>query len=388
LNALLWLPVELAMVSGFVLLLVGWFPPAAGICGGVCGGSLTVMQWLVDAARQLPHSCVWVPGPADWWLAGFYAAFAVALLVPRYCPPRRWCVALLGGWTAVGFVVGGYDRRRDDVDCRVLSVQHGCAVIVQLPSGQTLLYDAGQLGSHAAACRSISAALWSDGITHLDAVVLSHADVDHYNALPELLERFSVGAIYMSPAMLRARGAAMAALVNAIENRHVPIRIVRAGDRFDGGRGCSIRVLHPPAGIIFNKDNSNSVVLSIEHAGHRFLLPGDLEYQGMELLLTADPVPHEVVLSPHHGSKRSRPQLLVEWAKARWAIVSGGRVRQSEELEATYAPFGCGVWHTNVSGAVRVRLGPKGVRVSGFRSPSQSGYYGWAGLWSGEETTP
>ena len=54
-----------------------------------------------------------------------------------------------------------------------------------------MLYDAGRFGSPVMGTHSIAGFLWSRGITHLDAVILSHADVDHYNALPGLIERFS-----------------------------------------------------------------------------------------------------------------------------------------------------------------------------------------------------
>ena len=78
---------------------------------------------------------------------------------------------------------------------------HGCAVLLEFPSGQTMLYDAGQSGAPSAGVRTISEFLWHRGITRLDAVVLSHPDIDHYNALPGLLEKFSVGEVCVSPVM-------------------------------------------------------------------------------------------------------------------------------------------------------------------------------------------
>ncbi len=72
-----------------------------------------------------------------------------------------------------------------------------------------MLYDAGELAAPAAATRTIAGFLWSRGITHLDAVVLSHADVDHYNGLPGVLERFSVGAIYVTPQMFEKHNPAI-----------------------------------------------------------------------------------------------------------------------------------------------------------------------------------
>ena len=80
---------------------------------------------------------------------------------------------------------------------------HGEAIVLELPGGRTVLYDAGRMAAPTACCRSVSGYLWSRGLTHIDAVVLSHADTDHYNAVPELLERFSVGTVYVSPGDVR-----------------------------------------------------------------------------------------------------------------------------------------------------------------------------------------
>ena len=52
------------------------------------------------AAETYGHA--WVPGPAEWWLIGFYAALGVFAAFPRIRPPLRWRLALLGaldgGW--------------------------------------------------------------------------------------------------------------------------------------------------------------------------------------------------------------------------------------------------------------------------------------------------
>ncbi len=92
---------------------------------------------------------------------------------------------------------------------------------MELPDGHTVLYDAGRMGAPTSCCRIISGYLWSRGLTHIDAVVLSHADSDHYNALPELLERFSVGTVYVSPVMFDQPNASIRFLRDAIERAKV-----------------------------------------------------------------------------------------------------------------------------------------------------------------------
>ena len=171
-------------------------------------------------------------------------------------------------------------HRQGRLDCTFVAVGHGTCVVLELPDGQTMLYDAGQLGSPSAGARSISSFLWSRGITHLDAVVISHADIDHYNALPELLRRFSVGVVYVSPVMFKDESLATQTLQSAIHDAGVPLREIRSGDRLRVGGGCLIDVLHPPHRGVLGSDNANSIVLAIEFDGHRLLLPGDLESPG------------------------------------------------------------------------------------------------------------
>jgi competence protein ComEC len=54
-------------------------------------------------------------------------------------------------------------------------------------------------------------------------------------------------------------------------------------------------------------DNANCVVLSVEYAGRRILLTGDLEPPGMELVMNEPRQHYDVLLAPHHGSGSSRP---------------------------------------------------------------------------------
>ena len=202
LNTLAWLPMACGLIGGAVLLLVGSIaPPLAHLCGGFCNLNFRFLEWCVTAARHVPGSHFWVPGPADWWLLGFYGGLGLLAAFPRLRPPRRWCAALLALWITVGFGVSMWPRDHDRLDCTLLSMGHGCAVLLELPSGQTMLYDAGQSGAPSAGVRTISEFLWHRGFTHLDAVVLSHPDMDHFNALPGLLEKFSVGEVCVSPVM-------------------------------------------------------------------------------------------------------------------------------------------------------------------------------------------
>ncbi|MCE9554790.1 MAG: ComEC/Rec2 family competence protein [Planctomycetes bacterium] len=379
LTPLLMLPMAGALLCGLGILLFGWLlPPVAKALGGFCDICLTMMNRSVDVGHALPGSHFWVAGPPLWWLLGFYAALGSAICWPRYVPPRRWCVGLLGGWIALGFGIGWWSARGDD-ELRVtfLSVGHGAAVVMELPDGRTLLYDAGRMGSPYPAARAVGSYLWSRGRTHIDAIVISHADADHYNAIPRLLTQFSVGAIYMSPQMLAEESPGVVALRQAIATSGVPMRTIYSGQRLEAGAGRSgtvqIDVLHPPRrGLLTpepeRSDNAHSIVLAVEYAGRRLLLPGDLEGPGITDLIAEEPWDTDILLAPHHGSPRSDPPGFSSWCRPEWIVLSGGHeeASEAESIRAAYRRTGRQLFNTASEGAVQTTIIGGDIQVATF----------------------
>lgn len=367
LTPLLAIPVSTALVSGFLLLVIGWaVPPLAGMLGTICDLSLWTLDSGVAYSGSIAYGHLWAPGPPAWWLSGFYAALAAWSILPRFCPPRRWCLGCLAGWSSLGFIVplasNGHSPR---LDCTFLSVGHGCSVLLELPGGERILYDAGRLGSPRAGARSVAGYLWRRGITRLDAIVLSHADVDHYNAVPELLEKFRVGVIYVTPAMLLDEGEAMRTLLAAIRAARVPLRETWSGDRLRVRGGCLLEVWHPTRGGVLGGDNANSLVLDVEYLGRRILLTGDLESPGLDDLLAESPCHCDVILTPHHGSARSNPPGFAAWSTPQLAIVSGSFNDRRPEVDRAYRDRGARVLNTADKGAITVTIdgGSLGVRT-------------------------
>ena len=365
-NTAVWLPMAGALVSGLALLLCSMVPgPLASGCAAACNSLLAIVEWLVRFGERVPYGHAWVPGPAEWWLIGFYAALAVFTALPRLRPPLRWRLALLGTWTAAGIVVPWCFADRHGLRCTFLSVGHGEAVVLELPDGHTVLYDAGRMSAPNTCCRTVAGYLWSRGLTHVDAVVLSHADSDHYNALPGLLERFSVGTVYVSPVMFDESNASLEFLRAAIDRAGVPIRVIACGDRLPGGPGCRLEVLHPPPQGLPSSSNANSIVLSVEYGERRVLLPADLESPGLDDVLAERPSHCNVLLVPHHGSRTSLPAELSAWSTPSWSVLSADHRYDTGLVEAIYARHGR-VLHTADTGAVTARMDEQGLRVETF----------------------
>jgi competence protein ComEC len=367
-NPLLWFPVAVALFSGFgVLVTAVVCPPLAEPLGWVCEESLTVLQETVHAAAQVPWGHTWVCGPPWWWVLVFYVLTAIAWILPRK-GWRTWSLASWIGWLVLACVLTApfYRVCRQHSEPRLtltfVAVGHGTSVLLQLPDGKAMLYDAGRLGTARSASRPISAVLWSRKVRHLDALVLSHADADHFNAVPALLQRFSVGVVYVSPLMFRNPSPAVATLRREIERAGVPIRFVAESSRLHAGPRVSIDVLHPPPEGCGAGDNADSIVLLVRFAGQRVLLPGDLESPGLDELLAELPIECDVLMAPHHGSRHSCPEQVLRWSAARHVVISGGPGADLDQVIEAFSHFGPRVLHTQRDGAVILELDGSSVR--------------------------
>jgi competence protein ComEC len=377
-SPVLWLVVFAAMWSGFLLLVLGWLVPVVGVVSGaVCASSLNMLEDLVKRAEQLPGGYFFSPGPAWWWVLVFYLAVLALMVRGGNWLPVRWQVAMLSAWIAVGIVpalVRNYQR--DALECSFVSVGHGACVLLEAPNGETLLYDAGSLGSPEFATQTISSFLWHRGISRLDGIVVSHADIDHYNAVPGLLERFHVGTVYVSPMMFDGfddgNAGGPQVLLEAIRGAGVPVREIWAGDRLRlGDSDVTIQISHPPKRGVVGSDNANSIMLAIEHSGHRVLLPGDLETPGIEEVMAELPYDCEVLLAPHHGSRRSDPPGFAAWSTPNWVVISGGGGDDTAPVVETYTRAGANVLQTAKLGLVHFTLGDGPLEMTSWNPPLQ-----------------
>ncbi len=323
-NTAVWLPMAGALVSGLALLLCSMIPgPLAAVCATFCNWQLAAVEWLVRFGGRVPYGHGWVPGPAEWWLIGLYAGLGVFAAFPRASAAAPLAAGVAGGLDG-GRLHHPLVDHRSHTDCAARFSVSATArsIVLELPDGRTVLYDAGRMAGPTACCRIVSGYLWSRGLTHIDAVVLSHADTDHYNALPELLERFSVGTVYVSPVMFDEQ--------NAVDP--IPARGDRAGEGADP-RDCLWRPAcraARAAGWRFSirrrtacrrRRTPTASCLSVEYGGRRVLLPADLQSPGLDEVMAEHPLHCDMLLVPHHGSRTSMPEQLAAWSTPAWSVI-------------------------------------------------------------------
>jgi competence protein ComEC len=104
--------------------------------------------------------------------------------------------------------------------------------------------------------------------------------------------------------------------------------VAHAGDRLDLGEGLVLEVLHPPPERMSATAadwNNNSLVLRLVWDRVAFLLTGDLEAAGEQLLVdSGQTLTADVLKVAHHGSGGSSTPAFLEAVGPAYAVVSVG----------------------------------------------------------------
>ncbi len=289
----------------------------------------TAFEWLPGVLRFSPRdAAVFLPGLLIVLLS-VWARLAVGWAP---CRLRRTSIRLAAIVVLLSTVAGCVPdwlgrAGRPCAEVTVLNVGHGLCVVGRL-GRTTLMYDAGSMGDPAKVERAVETALPALGVREIDMLLVSHADADHLNAIPLLLERVRVKGVFLTASCKAARQRTATAVLEVLRLRRVPIHLISRGDSFRFGPHLRLQLLHPPQGREYATQNEASLVVRIDAFGSSLLLTGDVERWGLDdFLHEVNPEPVDVLVAPHHGSRaantvelyeRLQPRVVIASATGRW----------------------------------------------------------------------
>ncbi|VTR99776.1 ComEC/Rec2 family competence protein [Tuwongella immobilis] len=372
---ILVLTTSISLIAGFLLLLSGGLiGPLNWLLSGVIWAGLRISDWIVGLGMRFPGGSWYVPSPPTLLVACSLVVVAVFLLWPatvrlRQLARRRILPVSITAATMLTLMAlhrTTLSVDRDELRLTALSIGHGSATVLESSDGRVFLFDIGALRGPELTRYTVAPFLWQRGIARIDGVILSHADLDHFNGLLALLDRFSVGQIYLSPTFRQKQTPGVQRVLAELTNRGATLQWLASDEQIDWG-GVQLLVRHPPAEGVPGDANANSLVLEVRHQKHRMLLTGDIHGVGLSRLLATPIAPVDVLMAPHHGSHTSNTAELLRWARPRFVISSQGSPRGNRIPGEVYLQAGIPYWRTDEHGAIEVRSMRNGLSVESFR---------------------
>ncbi|MDG2303936.1 MAG: DNA internalization-related competence protein ComEC/Rec2 [Candidatus Binatia bacterium] len=325
-----------ALGLGLVSALCGPWAPWVGRVGFVWAGQLIDLSIAIaDWFGTWPHAAVplELPGVATV-LLGLAAIATMALR------SRRW---RRRAWLACGIVAAALWLRAPTGQMRLaaLDVGQGDALLLEAPGGDLWVVDAGGLGGDFDTGASVVVpAVAARRGGSLRAVVLSHADRDHYGGLAAVIEALRPGEFLWNDRPSESRS--FQALLEAARRGGAAQVAASAGKRFWDSRGeVELTVVHPPEASASFGRNDASLVLSARYGATRILFAGDIEARAERSLVRGGADLAATVLKvPHHASRTSSTAAFVRAVRPGLAIASLGTFNRfgfpAPEVSARY----------------------------------------------------
>jgi competence protein ComEC len=294
---------------------------------------------------RLPGQTVLPPLSVAWTACATGVAL-VAIARARRRDPAVWagvCVVL--GWLAAEAGLGS--RLPSGVAARVDALRVGDGSCLLVRAGRdAVLWDAGSLRP-AMGVREIPAALRALGAPRVRTAIVTHANIDHYGALPDAaaaigLERVLVSSPALASMRASAPGSGGEVFLSAMDRLGVEVAPLAEGDAVPLG-AHALEILWPPAdpppAIRARNDRSLVARLRVGTDGgvRTALLTGDIQRGAMLMLLdrsAGDPsrsLDADILEMPHHGSHHAVAERFVAEVSPLAVLQSTGPSRLGDE---------------------------------------------------------
>ncbi|MBP2641758.1 MAG: internalization-related competence protein ComEC/Rec2 [Firmicutes bacterium] len=325
--------IELLVVLGLAGTLLSLVIPAVGslifiICSLLTGTTVILTSGLAG----LPGGTLYLPpltvGSGFIYyilLAWFYGYCPKKLPRPREVVKWVWASAYRTNFLLV-VIVGGFllaSWYPKPVGVHFIDVGQGDSTLITTPHGKAVLVDAGGIMGDSTTGfdigeRVVFPYLRHYGILSLDYLILTHGHQDHAGGAAAVANCVPVRQVmlaqeeYTSPVQLLLRKMDHKNMIPMVEGQ----RILLDGVLFE--------VLHAE-GSQGSGGNEVSCVIRVSYGRHSFLITGDLEAQGEEVMIKSGNQMESTVLKVgHHGARKSTTPAFLQAVNPAYAVISVG----------------------------------------------------------------
>ena len=256
----------------------------------------------------------------------------------------------------------------------ILDVGQGDGICLNLGTDGVFMIDGGSSSRSEIGERVILPFLKSQGIRKIDGWFLTHPDKDHVSAISELEGNtgIQIKKIYL-PGNLWEE---FKEIRDFADNNHIEVCVLFAGDVVQLKK-WQMEVISPSKHTDYEDTNGASLVLYLTDGNFRALMMGDAGTEAEKAVMKRGISDVTLLKVAHHGSAvGTNSEQFIQTVSARLAVVSCQKNNSYGHPHAETLQYlersQSDVYRTDVQGAIRIRIGNRGVTVVPYRIPFQS----------------
>ena len=249
-----------------------------------------------------------------------------------------------------------------------LDVGQGDCIHIKAPGGRNILIDGGgspEGNSYDVGKKVILPYLLKNGVKQIDLAIITHLHADHYKGIVSVMEEIKVNKTAMYKES--SEPGVKELIVKSCKNNNSVITYLKKNDKINIQKDIFFKVLHPEEGYNNKEENNNSLVLLLDYQGHKILFTGDIEEEAEYVLVKGNiDLQSRVLKVPHHGSKTSSTEDLIEKVNPEAAVISVGNNsfgHPAQEVINRYKDEGVRVFRTDKDGAVLIDIQKKHIFI-------------------------
>lgn len=326
-----------------------WFP-AGKLLATAASFFLRILLKVASFTASLPFSTLFTGNyAAVLWLSAVY--FTVLILLLSRAPGKAWLLPgsiLILALCAVLFIPRFYSGRTLTVSA--LNVGQGQCLVIQ-SGGRTAVVDCGSSSGENAGALATSW-LHSNGVEHIDILILTHYHWDHVSGVCTLMNAFPVDTLILPPAEDYSE----------LDDEIISLAGQKGSSLYFADRTVSAAIgktkIHVYPSLAGEGENERCLGVLCSRGSFDVLATGDMPaYCETQLLEYAELPDIEVLIVGHHGSAGSTGEELLRATRPEIGIISVGENSYGHPTEAVLsrlADWGVTVYRTDVSGTVTI----------------------------------
>jgi len=320
---------------------------------------LAALASMASALGTIPYA--YITNTTISWLESLIVIVWIAI----WSTCRRWRVVV---WACLPILIFEISTTRDTqgVVITTIHVGHGACHIIQ-HSNNTIIIDAGSRNNLDIGASVIIPKLQSLGVSTVNTIIITHADLDHFAGIPDILEVYRVEEIIISPQLQENTPRHLGKVIECAKTNNTQLFYRASGWKKTIG-DLSISILFPLYREEYRSSNAQSIVMLLNSYGRTVLFTGDIDEQRIKQLMFKTNKTVDTIEPPHHGQWSEESQLFIKNQKPFAVIQSTSKQRHKKDN--WIIPPETTRFVTATDGDITTRVATDGkITISGSNNP-------------------